>query len=122
MASILADVIYSISNFFSFFPSNPQLRINSRSFKILRLLGEGGFSYVYLVEDTSTHALYALKKIRCPFGEESVSRALREVEAHKLFAPHPNIIPAIDHSVATERGDEQKTVYILLPYYRRGNL
>lgn len=48
----------------SCFPSSPNLTINHRSFKILRLLGEGGFSYVYLVQDTSG-ALYALKKIRC---------------------------------------------------------
>ncbi len=121
MASILADLVYSISSCLHCFPSNPQLKINSRSFKILRLLGEGGFSYVYLVEDASMHTLYALKKIRCPFGEESVSRALREVDAHRLFG-HANIIPAVDHCVASERGDDQKTVYILLPYYRRGNL
>jgi serine/threonine kinase 16 len=122
MASILADILYTLTNCLACFPSSPNLKINSRSFKILRLLGEGGFSYVYLVEDTSTHELFALKKIRCPFGQESVDRALREVEAHKLFVPHPNIIPAVDHMVVTERGDEQKTVYILLPYYRRGNL
>jgi serine/threonine kinase 16 len=64
-----------------------------------------------------------LKKIRCPFGQESVSLALKEVEAYALFSPHPNIIHSIDHSVATDRSDESaKTVYILLPYYRRGNL
>jgi serine/threonine kinase 16 len=123
MGSILLDVFYSISSCLVCFPSTPQLRINSRSFKILRLLGEGGFSYVYLVEDTSSHALYALKKIRCPFGQESVAQALREVEAYGLFAPHPNIIPSIDHSVASDKSDPgAKTVYILLPYYRRGNL
>jgi len=123
MGSILLDIFYSISSCLVCFPSTPQLRINSRSFKILRLLGEGGFSYVYLVEDTSSHALYALKKIRCPFGQESVAQALREVEAYGLFAPHPNIIPSIDHSVASDKNDPgAKTVYILLPYYRRGNL
>lgn len=67
--------------------------------------------------------MYAVKKIRCPFGQESVSQALREVEAYGLFAPHPNIIHSIDHSVASDRSDPgAKTVYILLPYYRRGNL
>jgi serine/threonine kinase 16 len=115
--------MYWASSCLACFPSSPNLKINSRSFKILRLLGEGGFSYVYLVEDTSTHALYALKKIRCPFGQESVAQALKEVEAYKLFAPHQYIIPAIDHSVASDKSDaSQKTVYILLPYYRRGNL
>jgi len=67
--------------------------------------------------------LFALKKIRCPFGQESVALALKEVEAYSLFSPNPNIIHSIDHSVATDRSDESaKTVYILLPYYRRGNL
>jgi serine/threonine kinase 16 len=64
-----------------------------------------------------------LKKIRCPFGEESVSQALKEVEAYTLFTSCNNIIRSIDHSVASDRSDPgAKTVYIVLPYYRRGNL
>jgi serine/threonine kinase 16 len=99
-----------------------------------------GFSYVYLVTDSSG-ALYALKKIRCPFGQESVRNALKEVEAYNLFN-HKSIIKCIvtipklffhsfyfirlgaheeDHATIQER-DGTKTVYILLPYFRRGNL
>ncbi|MCJ1438328.1 hypothetical protein MMC27_007716 [Xylographa pallens] len=125
MAQYLADLFSSLTSCFFCFPNSPQLRINSRSFKILRLLGEGGFSYVYLVQETSTGHLYALKKIRCPFGQESVSLALKEVEAYALFNPHPNIIAAIDHSITSAKDKTDpgsKTVYILLPYYRRGNL
>lgn len=50
---------------------------------------------------------------------------MREVEAYRLFAHVPNIIRMVDYSVATDRGgsDEgSKTVYVLLPYYKRGNL
>jgi serine/threonine kinase 16 len=49
---------------------------------------------------------------------------MREVDAYQLFAHVPTIISAVDHSVATERGADEasKTVYVLLPYYRRGNL
>ena len=94
---------------------------------------QGGFSYVYLVQDTTTSELFALKKIRCPFGQESVSQALKEVEAYTLFSPNANIIHSVDHSVQTDTGTKisgigdtgsgtSKTVYILLPYYRRGNL
>jgi serine/threonine kinase 16 len=124
MAQIVLDLVYSLGNCLNCFPGSPTLKINGRSFKILQLLGEGGFSYVYLVEDTSTHSLFALKKIRCPFGAESVQQAMREVDAYRLFAHVPSIISAFDHSVATERGGDEasKTVYILLPYYRRGNL
>jgi serine/threonine kinase 16 len=92
---------------------------------------QGGFSYVYLVQDKNTSELFALKKIRCPFGQESVSLALKEVEAYSLFTPNPNIIRSFDHCVTTESGSKfrgdgddsnSKTVYILLPYYQRGNL
>jgi serine/threonine kinase 16 len=49
---------------------------------------------------------------------------MREVDAYRLFAHVPTIISAHDHAVATERGADEsaKTVYILLPYFRRGNL
>ncbi|KAG8526930.1 uncharacterized protein KY384_008359 [Bacidia gigantensis] len=121
---LFMDVISSLTNCFFCFPNSPQLKINNRSFKLQHLLGEGGFSYVYLVSESSTSELYALKKIRCPFGQESVSLALKEVEAYALFSPHPHIIHAIDHSVVSSSNSSgaDKTVYILLPYYRRGNL
>ncbi|KAL8755265.1 MAG: hypothetical protein Q9199_003782, partial [Rusavskia elegans] len=125
MAQIFMDLLSSLTSCLFCFPGSPQLKVNNRSFKLLRLLGEGGFSYVYLVQDTSTSQLYALKKIRCPFGQESVSLALKEAEAYALFSPHPHIIHAVDHAVtsANDKSDPgSKTVYILLPYYRRGNL
>lgn len=85
---------------------------------------QGGFSYVYLVQDTSTSELFALKKIRCPFGAESVAQAMKEVDAYRLFANTPGIIHSVDYAIASERGggEASKTVYVLLPYYRRGNL
>src|SRR5579871_3742479 len=57
------------------------------------VLNNSGFSYVYLVTD-SGGSLYALKKIRCPFGQESVRNALKEVEAYNLFN-HKSIIKCI---------------------------
>lgn len=87
------------------------------------LLLQGGFSYVYLVQDTSTSELLALKKIRCPFGQESVAHAMKEVEAYKLFTSSQHIIHSVDYAIASERNDPgSKTVYVLLPYYQRGNL
>lgn len=77
------------------------------------------------MQENTTSQLYALKKIRCPFGQESVSLALKEVEAYTLFSPHANIIHSVDYSVASSKDKSDpgaKTVYILLPYYSRGNL
>ncbi|OJD14876.1 NAK protein kinase [Emergomyces pasteurianus Ep9510] len=131
MSQYFFDLLYTFTDCMCCFPNSPQLKINNRSFKLLRLLGEGGFSYVYLVQDKNTAELFALKKIRCPFGQESVSQALKEVEAYTLFSPNRYIIHSIDYCVATESGSKfradggdpgSKTVYILLPYYQRGNL
>jgi serine/threonine kinase 16 len=48
---------------------------------------------------------------------------MKEVEAYKLFTNSPHIIHSVDYSIATERNDpSSKTVYVLLPYYQRGNL
>ena len=102
----MAYLFDAVSSLLSCCFPDPQIKLNHRSFKILRLLGEGyesslppypliirGFSYVYLVTDSSG-SLYALKKIRCPFGQESVRNALKEVEAYNLFN-HKSIIKCI---------------------------
>lgn len=73
--------------------------------KIVKVLGEGGFSFVYLAQDevsgvslgVATNLMlewliisvyqrqFALKKIRCPSGNEDVRQAMREVEAYRRF-------------------------------------
>lgn len=40
MAQVLLDLFYSFGNCLNCFPGSPTLKINSRSFKIQRLLGE----------------------------------------------------------------------------------
>ncbi|KAH7341492.1 Pkinase-domain-containing protein [Rhizoctonia solani] len=96
------------------------IKVNGRSFVVKRVLGEGGFSFVYLVEDATSGRLFALKKIRCPTGEDGVREAMREVEAYRRFR-HPNIIRILDHAVVQDH-DEGKIVYLFLPFYQRGNL
>ncbi|CAH7666623.1 NAK protein kinase [Phakopsora pachyrhizi] len=97
------------------------LKLNGRTFKIVKLLGEGGFSYVYLAQDPSSGRLYALKKIRCPLGADSVREAMKEVEAYRKFR-HPNIIRCLDSCVVQDKDGDGKVVYLFLPYYSRGNL
>ncbi|QRV75334.1 Serine/threonine-protein kinase [Ceratobasidium sp. AG-Ba] len=96
------------------------IKVNGRSFVVKRVLGEGGFSFVYLVEDSTSGRLFALKKIRCPTGEDGVREAMREVEAYRRFR-HPNIIRILDSAVVQDH-DEGKIVYLFLPFYQRGNL
>ena len=85
----------------------------------MKLLGEGGFSYVYLCEDETSGRQFALKKIRCPLGSSSVQEAMKEVEAYKRFR-HPNCIRCLDSAVVQE--SDGKIIYLFLPYYKRGNI
>ena len=103
--------------------SAPYISINNAKYKIIRLLGEGGFSYVYLVaHKLNVNSLYALKKIRCPFGsnDETFRNAMKEVRNHHRFAnlKTPYIIQTIDETVVNEN-DGSSTIYILLPYFEK---
>ncbi|KAG0085557.1 hypothetical protein BGZ93_007842 [Podila epicladia] len=118
--AIVATITDAISSFAGCCLPNPTLYINRRSFKVIKLLGEGGFSFVYLVQDVATGRLYALKKIRCPFGSEGVQDAMKEAEMYRTFQ-HENVIKVVDTCVVSDK-DGSKIVYIFLPYYKRGNL
>ncbi|EKM78077.1 hypothetical protein AGABI1DRAFT_114902 [Agaricus bisporus var. burnettii JB137-S8] len=99
----------------------PSVKINGRTFKIIKVLGEGGFSFVYLAQDEYSGRHFALKKIRCPTGAEGVKEAMREVEAYRRFK-HPNIIRIFDSAVVQDPEGEGQIVYLFLPHYKRGNL
>ncbi|KWU43879.1 Pkinase-domain-containing protein [Rhodotorula sp. JG-1b] len=114
------DAFYALTG--SCCKTDATLKLNGRSFRILQLLGEGGFSYVYLAQDTASGRLFALKKIRCPSGMgDSVKAALKEVEAYKRFR-HPNIIRCLDSLVTQSREDDGKIIYLFLPYYKNGTV
>ncbi|EGO25084.1 protein kinase [Serpula lacrymans var. lacrymans S7.9] len=98
-----------------------KVKINGRTFNIIKVLGEGGFSFVYLAQDDISGRQFALKKIRCPTGSDAVKEAMREVEAYRRFK-HPNIIRILDSAVVQDPEGEGKIVYLFLPLYKRGNL
>ncbi|XP_071158563.1 serine/threonine-protein kinase 16-like [Mytilus edulis] len=101
------------------------LRINDRRFYLRSRLGEGGFSYVDLIEEIRTHKDYALKRITCHSNEEE-RIALQEIELMRTFQ-HPNIIPLEASSVIkvnqySKSLDIVSEVLIVMPYYSRGSL
>lgn len=91
--------------------SDATLKINGRSYRIEKLLGEGGFSFVYLISDTSSGRRYALKKILVTSGQEGVKAAMREVEAYRRFK-HPNIIKILDSAVVQDEDGQGKIIYL----------
>ncbi|KAI9511824.1 Pkinase-domain-containing protein [Russula earlei] len=122
----VANIKYYTKDFLSVIAGcvwQPQskLKINGRMFKIVKVLGEGGFSFVYLAQDEVSGKEFAMKTIRCPAGADDVEVALREVAAHRRFK-HPNIIRLYDSAVLQDSDGEGKIVYLFLPIYKRGNL
>ncbi|KAJ1649511.1 Serine/threonine-protein kinase env7 [Dispira simplex] len=127
------------------FPSSPEvLQLNSKTYKVLTRLGEGGFSMVYLVRDLTSQEALAVKKVRCAAGTDGYTWAMREVDMYRRFR-HDSIIQLHDVSViqgmdgagssligesggnrgrsrTAGAGGVDQTVYMFLPYYRRGNL
>ncbi|KAK3108566.1 hypothetical protein FSP39_010763 [Pinctada imbricata] len=99
--------------------------INDRKFWIRSRLGEGGFSYVDLIEDARSHKDYALKRITCHSKEEE-KVALREVELMRSFQHH-NIIP-LEESFTVKVNRYSRTVdiisevLIVMPYYCKGSV
>ncbi|ODQ79458.1 hypothetical protein BABINDRAFT_37588 [Babjeviella inositovora NRRL Y-12698] len=109
----------------------PLITINNNSYKIIKLLGEGGFSYVYLVQSPNG-SQYALKKIHAQFGNagttfvvdeeddtdtDTYQQAMNEIYNYSEFQS-PYIMKTIAHSVV-QNPDGSKDVYILLPFFEQ---
>lgn len=97
------------------------LVISGQKYSIIRLLGDGGYAFVYLVRRENSQELFALKKIRCMFGGESVANAMKEVEACMKLKNTGKVVTCHDSLVVQEE-DGSKTVYIVMPYYANGTL
>ncbi|KAJ1796304.1 Serine/threonine-protein kinase env7, partial [Coemansia sp. RSA 2399] len=97
--------------------------IGGTQYRVIRHLGEGGFSVVLLVENVDTGEQYALKKMVCQRGTDMLEMAQREIDAYRRFH-HPNIIHLVGHSI--EPTDSMmpggSIVSMVFPLYRRGNL
>ncbi|XP_041367214.1 serine/threonine-protein kinase 16-like [Gigantopelta aegis] len=101
------------------------LDINGRRFYVRSRLGEGGFSYVDLVEDAHSKQLFALKRITCHTKDEE-RQAMQEVEIMRTFR-HMNIIPLEEYNMVpvnyhSQTVDIVSDVLIVMPYYRKGSI
>ena len=103
-----------------------EVQVGQHRLSILRQLGEGGYSFVYLAEeilpepsiDKRTTQLsanprkYALKKVLA--GEkEQLALAEREIAAMRKLPKHPNLLPMIESQVV--KTPKNTIVYMLFP-------
>lgn len=98
--------------------SRATVTIDNKRYRFIEKLGEGGFSYVDLVEGIHDGRFYALKRILC-HDRDDRKEVLHEVEMHQLF-DHPNILPLVAHGVV-EKGPKWEAL-LLLPFVENGSL
>uniref|UniRef100_A0A8D0H7I8 Serine/threonine-protein kinase 16 n=1 Tax=Sphenodon punctatus TaxID=8508 RepID=A0A8D0H7I8_SPHPU len=98
--------------------SRGTVTIDNKRYLFIHRLGEGGFSYVDLVEGLQDGRFYALKRILC-HDREDRKEALHEVEMHQLVE-HPNVLPLCAHAMV-EKGPKHEA-WLLLPFFKRGTL
>ncbi|XP_004467827.1 serine/threonine-protein kinase 16 isoform X1 [Dasypus novemcinctus] len=92
--------------------------IDNKRYLFIQKLGEGGFSYVDLVEGLHDGHFYALKRILC-HEQQDREEAQREADMHRLFH-HPNILRLVAYCLK-ERGPKHEA-WLLLPFFKRGTL
>jgi AP2-associated kinase len=98
----------------SLFVTKNTYEVKGKKFYEEKLLGEGGFGYVYLVTD-ELGKQYALKKLN--IQESSQLQAIkRELNFWQNFNNHPNIIKLLSFDY------NDKVALILMEYSNEGNL
>src|SRR5690348_12662998 len=68
------------------------------NYRLLRLLGHGGFADVYLGEHIHLRSLAALKLLHTPLGEEEKTRFLTEARTLARLN-HPHIMRVLDFAL-----------------------
>lgn len=85
-------------------------------YRLMRLLGEGGFSQVYLAEDIYRGTAVAVKLLKFQSTREEFQSFLNEARIFRL--KHPHIIPVLDFGVETKSA----TPFIVMIYAPNGTL
>lgn len=87
---------------------------------ILKQIGEGAFSYVYLVRETSSGRRYAMKRVIAQTAE-SLEAAKREINVHQRVQ-HVNLLRLHGHAIESNLKGRGHVVSFLFPLYERGSL
>jgi len=76
-----------------------EVDLNGRTLRVARLLGEGGYSFVYLAKDVHSGKEFALKKMICQSSEQ-LEMAKREIDVMHRFKKTKceNLLQLVDSS------------------------
>ncbi|KAG9394604.1 Protein kinase domain [Carpediemonas membranifera] len=91
----------------------------SGTYRIVKQIGEGGFSYVFLVRDVRTNQQFALKQMICS-DPRSVEIAEKEIYLLKRLQDCSNVVEMISHS--SSRLGDNEVWNILMAYSEDGSV
>jgi len=112
------DLGEMLSNIFG---SSNRIKLeNGTRIQVTKMIGQGGYSYVYLAFNSQTKKRYALKKVLCQV-EEQREMVEKEMRIHLEFR-HPNLMPLLDWGWAPGPHGASEYCCMLLPYMEVGSL
>lgn len=118
----MSDFFKSAIGYFNAGPSAEQtdefvgqiIDVNGIKLRVKRLIAEGGFAFVYVVQDVQSGNEYALKRL---IGADKVAcnNIIKEINLHKKLSGHPHIVQFVGASFIDRTKDAQgKAEYLLL--------
>eukprot|EP01127_Copromyxa_protea_P015524 TRINITY_DN4474_c0_g1_i2.p1 TRINITY_DN4474_c0_g1~~TRINITY_DN4474_c0_g1_i2.p1 ORF type:complete len:259 (-),score=49.27 TRINITY_DN4474_c0_g1_i2:345-1061(-) len=112
--------MWGLIQYYTPFLGYEEIKLKSHKYTILKELGRGGFSNVYLVQKNgSKKEFYALKRVALACKKEK-ERALKEVEIFQKHNGHPHFLAMHDYEIVSSKGSEE--LLVLLDYYPLGTL
>ncbi|RHY70861.1 hypothetical protein DYB26_008984 [Aphanomyces astaci] len=92
--------------------------IGRRNVEVVKYLGEGGSSFIFLVKDTGTSQSLVLKRL---VANDAMSMELitNEIEFHRRFK-YPSIVEFVDHQI--HKGRSESEVFLLMEFCPGGHL
>jgi len=110
-----------LSYIFSSVTPREKVTVNGDHYTLLREIGRGGYSVVYLAQEVTTKLFFALKRV-IVFDEAQKETALVEVEILNKFNNHPHILRMYKYDLKPSTKPGAEEVLILLEYYPKGTL
>jgi serine/threonine protein kinase len=91
-----------------------RIEINSKSYKLKRIIGEGGYAFVYLAADAAGRS-FAIKRFVI-HEPELRERFLDETRLHCGLCPHPNIVTVLGSEVKQRSNAALPEVWMVMEY------
>ncbi|XP_065185561.1 serine/threonine-protein kinase 16-like [Sycon ciliatum] len=95
-----------------------RLKVAGNDYQVVKRIGEGGFSFVFLVRHGGKK--YALKRMLIQIDEQEEA-AHNEIEAHGLV-DHPNVMPLVAHSIAERGCTSRREALLVFPFFPNGSV